>query len=123
MSGAELRVVCDHDGRRGKRTTVATMRRTADGWRDWGGPARRADGLLVMHDSSSTVALAGDRVARDDVNTAGHEEPDRYVHVLRCSRCALTATLRGEKLDVYLDALVANGLAAQGISLRVLTRA
>lgn len=122
MSGAELRVVCDHDGRKGKRTTVATMRRTADGWRDWGGPARRADGLLVMHDSSSTVALAGDRVARDDVNAPDHETPDRYTHVMRCPRCGLAASVRAERLDLYLDALLANGLAAQGVSLRALTR-
>lgn len=120
MNDTDVRVICaDH---KGKRTTVATMTRGHEGrWYDRGGPRRRADGMHIFHDSSATVGLVGDQVARDDVNAPDHEDPQRYRHVLRCARCGLTATLRGERFDVLLDAFVANGLVAEGISLRMLT--
>lgn len=118
MNDTDVRIVCS--GHRGK--PVATMTKGHDGrWYDRGGPRRRAGGMLVMHDSSATIGLVGDRVARDDVNASDHEEPERYVHELRCTRCGLAATLRGEKFDAILDAVVASGLAAQGIPLRTLT--
>lgn len=117
MSRPQVRIVCDHG--HGRPTIVATMVRDRDGhWQDWGGP-QYVDGVLTFHGRRATTGLIGDRVPVDNVNDPDREEPQRYVHDLRCTRCGEHASVRAERMDAGLERARTAGVEV--IPLRALT--